>query len=266
MSEILKNQLVYEMTEELIKKFDVEISKEVLDVLNKYLYNYGIIEKQTALVPIDSKTDKILKMYIATKKLEGKSEGTLKQYYREIRLLLAFLNCSIEEVTTNGIRLYLMTMKTEKNLQNSTVETMRSYLSAVFSWMANEKFIESNPCVPIVPIKIKKEIRKSFSSEELMIIKDFCKNNSKNLALVNFLYSTGCRVSEVCSVNIKDIDFNEKKLIVLGKGNKERIVYLNNETIESLKLYLKTRKDNNEALFLNNKNKRIAPGGIRWIL
>ena len=64
MSEILKNQLVYEMTEELIKKFDVEISKEVLDVLNKYLYNYDIIEKQTALVPIDSKTDKILKMAV----------------------------------------------------------------------------------------------------------------------------------------------------------------------------------------------------------
>ena len=159
-----------------------------------------------------------------------------------------------------------MTMKTEKNLQNSTVETMRSYLSAVFSWITNEKFIEFNPCAPIVPIKIKKEIRKSFSSEELMIIKDFCKNNPKNLALINFFYSTGCRVSEVCSVNIKDIDFNEKKLIVLGKGNKERIVYLNNETIESLKLYLKNRKDNNEALFLNNKNKRIAPGGIWWIL
>ena len=73
MSKILKNQLVYEMTEELIKKFDVEISKEVLDVLNKYLYNYDIIEKQTALVSIDSKTDKILKMYIVTKKLEDKS-------------------------------------------------------------------------------------------------------------------------------------------------------------------------------------------------
>lgn len=58
----------------------------------------------------------------------------------------------------------------------------------------------------------------------------------------------------------------KKKLIVLGKDNKERVVYLTDETVESLKLYLKTRKDKNEALFLNNKNNRIAPGGIRWIL
>ena len=150
-------------------------------------------------------------------------------------------------------------MKTERNLKNSTVENMRSYLSAVFTWVANEKFINSNPCASIVPIKIKKEIKRSFSAKELKIIKDFCKDNPKRLALINFLYSTGCRVSEVCFVNIKDINFDEKKLIVLGKGNKERVVYLTDETVESLKLYLKTRKDKNEALFLNNKNNRIAP-------
>lgn len=266
MSEELKNQLIYEIADELIQKFDIEISQEILTIINKHLYNYDVIEKQTSLIPLDSKTERILKMYIGTKKLEGKSDKTLKQYYREIKLLLAFLNCPIEEVTTNGIKMYLMTMKTERNLKNSTVENMRSYLSTVFTWVANEKFINSNPCTSIVPIKIKKEIKRSFSAKELKIIKDFCKDNPKRLALINFLYSTGCRVSEVCSVNIKDINFDEKKLIVLGKGNKERVVYLTDETVESLKLYLKTRKDKNEALFLNNKNNRIAPGGIRWIL
>lgn len=159
-----------------------------------------------------------------------------------------------------------MTMKTERNLKNSTVENMRSYLNAVFSWVANEKLINSNPCANIVPIKIKKEIKKSFSIEELEIIKNFCKNDLKRLALINFLYSTGCRVSEVCSVNIKDLDFNNKQVIVLGKGNKERKVYLTEEACESLQKYLTTRKDGNEALFINSQKNRIAPGGIRWIL
>lgn len=266
MSEEIKNQLIYEIADELIQKFDVDVSMDILHIINKHLYNYDVTEKTTALIPLDSKTERIIKMYIGTKRLEGKSEKTLKQYYREMRLLLSFLNCSIEEVTTNGIKMYLMTMKTERNLKNSTVENMRSYLNAVFSWVAGEKFIDINPCATIAPIKIKKEIRKSFSDEELKIIKNFCKKNFKNLAIVNFLYSTGCRVSELCSANIKDIDFENKKAIVLGKGNKERYVYLSDEACESLIKYLRTRQDNNEALFLNRKKNRINPSGIRWIL
>lgn len=133
--------------------------------------------------------------------------------------------------------------------------------------MKKENFIENNPVERIAPIKIKKDIKKSFSEEELEIIKDFCKNHPRNLALINFLYSTGCRVSEVSSVNIKDINFNEKKLIILGKGNKERIVYLTDEAVQSIQDYLRTREDNNEALFLSDKKKnRLSPNSIRWIL
>lgn len=266
MSEEIKNQLIYEIAEELIQKFDSEISLDIVNIINKHLYNYDVVEKPTSLVPFDDKTERIIKMFIGTKRLEGKSENTLKQYYREIKLLLSFLNCSIEDVTTNGIKMYLMTMKTERNLQNSTVENMRSYLSAVFTWVANEKFIDYNPCLNIQPIKIKKEIRKSFTDKEMEKIKDFCKNNPKNLALINFLYSTGCRISELCSANIKDINFEDKSVIVLGKGNKERRVYLSEEACISLIEYLNTRKDKNEALFINNRKERINPGGVRWIL
>ena len=72
MSEELKNQLIYEIADELIQKFDIEISQEILTIINKHLYNYDVIEKQTSLIPLDSKTERILKMYIGTKKLEGK--------------------------------------------------------------------------------------------------------------------------------------------------------------------------------------------------
>lgn len=267
MSEELKNQLIYEIADELIMKFNTEISQEIINIINKHLYNYDIIEKPTSLFVLDNKTEKILKMYIGTKKLEGKSEKTLKQYYREIRLLLSFLNCSIEEVTSSGIKMYLMTMKTERNLKNSTVENMRSYLSAVFTWVANEKFIDSNPCISIAPIKVKKEVKEIFTKEELKQIKEACGKDLKRIALIDFLYATGCRVSEVCSVNKEDINFIDKTLIVLGKGNKERRVYLTEESCYSLKKYLETRKeDDNKALFINLRKDRITQWGIRWIL
>lgn len=266
MSESTRNQLIYEIATDLIEKFDLEIAEDVLNIINKHLYNYEVIEKPTSLLVLDSKTDRILKMFIGTKRLEGKSEKTLRQYYREIRLLLSFLNCSIEEVTTNGIKLYLMTMKTERNLQNSTVENMRSYISSVFTWVFNEQFIKYNPCCTIVPIKIEKKIRESFSKEELQKMKKICQKDKKRLAIINFLYSTGCRISEMCSVNIEDIDFINQTLVVLGKGNKERRVYLTKETCDSLLDYLKDRKDKNKALFINKNYNRIAPGGVRYIL
>ena len=266
MSEQIKNKLAYEIAEELINKFDKEIAEEVMYIVNKHLYNYDVTNKSTSLVLYDDTTEKILKIFIGTKKLEGKAEGTLKQYYRYIRFLLTFLNCPIKEVTTEGIKLYLMTMKIEHNLQNSTIENMRCYIGAVFSWMFNEEYISKNPCAKISPIKVPEKIRESFSKDEMNTIKEYCKNNIKNFAIINFLYSTGARISEVCALNIEGIDFEKQQVIVTGKGQKQRKVYLTDEACEALLKYLNSRCDNNKALFLNNKNNRINPGGVRWIL
>ena len=63
MSETLKTQLIYEIAEELIQKFDVDVSKEILNIINKHLYNYDVIEKQTSLIVLDTTSEKLLKMY-----------------------------------------------------------------------------------------------------------------------------------------------------------------------------------------------------------
>lgn len=72
MSEELKNQLIYEIADELIQKFDMEISQEILIIINKHLYNYDVIEKQTSLIPLDSKTERILKNVYWYKKIRRK--------------------------------------------------------------------------------------------------------------------------------------------------------------------------------------------------
>ena len=68
MSETLKTQLIYEIAEELIKKFDVDVSKEILNIINKHLYNYDVIKKQTSLIVLDTTSEKLLKMYLGTKR------------------------------------------------------------------------------------------------------------------------------------------------------------------------------------------------------
>ena len=85
-----------------------------------------------------------------------------------------------------------------------------------------------------------KKVKKAFTEEELQLIRNACKD-VRTLAIVDFLSASGVRISEFCSVNINDIDWNRKELIVTGKGNKQRTVYLNAMSLISLQRYLKTR-------------------------
>ena len=93
-------------------------------------------------------------------------------------------------------------------------------------------------------------------------------DNIRDLALVECLYSTGVRVSELTSLNISDIDFKQNCAVVLGKGHKERTVYLSQTAIMYLKKYLEQRTDYNDALFVSKRSlhKRLAKSGIENIL
>jgi site-specific recombinase XerD len=80
------------------------------------------------------------------------------------------------------------------------------------------------------------------------------------------LLSTGCRISEICALNRNDIDIVNKEILVLGKGNKERTVFIDDVTAMLLQRYLEERKDDSEALFVGKGTSRLKPGGIRKIL
>lgn len=269
MSELIKNEFLYEVAEELIQKFDQEISQDILNIINRHLYKYDIVEKESsALLSFDSKTEYYLKIYVGTKRLEGKSEKTLRQYYREIRLLLTFLGgCPIEKVTTNGVKLYLMDYERRKKSSKFNVRKYESIFKCSFYLVCQWKDYWIKSLSRYCSYKNCKKVRESFSPEELDKIRESCKNNIRNLVIVNFLYSTGCRVSELCSINISDLNFEKKYVIILGKGSKERKVYLTDELCDILKKYLETRDDDNPALFISQKRKqRLSDDGIRSIL
>ena len=90
-------------------------------------------------------------------------------------------------------------------------------------------------------------------------------DNSRDLTIVCFLLCTGARIGEVCNLNRSDIDFGQKKVKVLGKGNTERKVFIDDNTIELLKEYFASRTDDNPCLFYGKRG-RLTPGGIRAML
>lgn len=112
-------------------------------------------------------------------------------------------------------------------------------------------------------MKLEKRLRKALTVEELELLRDGCRTYRQR-ALLEFLYSTGCRLEEVEKLKISDIDWQNMKLRVIGKGNKERIVYLNAKAKVHLQKYLMTRLDDNTALFVTSK-RPIKPLGRRSI-
>jgi site-specific recombinase XerD len=108
-------------------------------------------------------------------------------------------------------------------------------------------------------------VKKPYSAVELERIRSAC-GNIRDLALVDFLYATGCRVSEVSHLDISDIDFDNLECTVIGKGNKERIVYLSDVAAMHLQEYLQGRKDVSEALFSGKGSDRLSKNGIEAAL
>lgn len=157
------------------------------------------------------------------------------------------------------------------------MDCKRKYLSSVFSYLAKHKKIAEDPMLLIEPVKYKKCVKVPLLDEEIESLKVNC-TNARDLAIFQFSLDTGVRVSELCGINLSDIDFRKYNCKVLGKGNKERIVSFSGKTMIRINEYLKQRKDinfngafmqyaDNTPLFKSFKsNDRIHVSGVECMM
>lgn len=243
------------------------------DILYLSLHEYDVTQRCTDIVLYNHEdNERYINLFLGFKRIGNRKESTLNYYEIEIRKLLNFLNKKVSEITTEDIGYYLawykMQDKSRKHpVSPSTLDTLRRIYNSFFSWLLNNGYIRKNPISLLEKGKIDKKIKKPFTEEELQLIRNACKD-IRTLAMVDFLTASGVRVSEFCSVNITDIDWSRKELIVTGKGNKQRTVYLNATALISVQRYLETRTDDNPSLFVG-KNKpynRLKPSAVRAIL
>ena len=115
--------------------------------------------------------------------------------------------------------------------------------------MEEEDYILKSPMKRIHKIKTKTVVKSVISDEGIEKLRDYC-TESRDLAIIDLLYSTGIRVGELVNLNIDDIDLEGRECVVYGKGNKERRVYFDAKAKVHLKRYMEERQDNNEALFV----------------
>ncbi|KAI4439009.1 Tyrosine recombinase XerC [Schaedlerella arabinosiphila] len=233
-----------------------DIDQEILERIERSLYiqlnNYEVQERCTDVVLHDMTNQGLIKKYIATKRLEGKSEKTIKRYLPEIERMVDYINKRIPDITSFDLRFYLAMYKENRKISNRTLENMRKTLSSFFTWLHDEGLIPYNPAKSLAKIKYEKIVKKPFTAIDREKIKNAC-TSIRDLALTEFLYATGLRVSEVSSLNIDDIDFILREGIVIGKGSKERRFYMSEVCSLYLKKYLQSRTDTNPALFVSTK-------------
>lgn len=236
-----------------------DILDQVLHTLDLTAQSYSIEKSTTDIIVANEPFPQVLKLFLAAKAIEGLSPKTLNIYSLTIKNFLNAVNKPFNNITTNDIRIYLFNYKQTHNIKNSTQETMRIIITNFFEWCVREELLTKNPARSIHPIKTESKPRSALTPIELEYIRRACKT-SREKALIDFLYSTGCRVSEVCGARVDDIDWvNKRVLIRHGKGNKTRWTYLNAECIVSLKAYLNTRTTANEYVFIAERKPSTSP-------
>lgn len=253
---LVKSNVEQDVIDKVKTKLEVELAK------------CEVYERCTDLVPIDTTPMQYLEQYLDVKRIEGKSQKTVDRYRYEIGKLLTDLNKPLDEITTSDLRAYLDFRKnngTRKPLSNRTVDNMRQVYSPFFAWLTAERIIPYNPSLAVHKIKYLETVRTAYSKADLQKLREAC-DNIRDLSLIDWLAATGCRVDEVANTRVSMINWRDLSCIVVGKGNKERLVYFDEVTALHLNQYLTKRKDMVDALFVNRSGQPITKSGLQQIV
>lgn len=248
----LENKLRTTTTAEMMTKFLATVS----DVME----HYDLHE-----IPCEEMHDDLLQCYLDAMAVQGRSEKTIAYYKIVLQKMLKGINVSVRSITVYHLRRYLGEIKVTNNLMDSTLEGYRSVYCAFFRWLYREALISRNPADNLGTIKVPKVVKDVFSDVDMEMLRRSCEK-VRDRAIVAFLASTGCRVSELCSLNRDQVDLNNRECVVHGKGDKERTVYMDSVTALLIRNYLETRKDRSEALFVTRTGARFLEGGIRDLM
>ena len=230
--------------------FTEEQVRDVSDIIMSELSKYEISTKASDEEIIKRENSHLVGIFLSAKRIEGCSEKTIHYYQSSIEKLLLAIQKQVCEITTNDIRCYLAEQQDTRQLSKVTIDNLRRIFSSFFSWLEDEDYIVKSPVRRIHKVKTGKTVKETYSDESLELMRDHC-DNTRDLAMIDLLASTGIRVGELVKLNRTDVDFESRECIVFGKGNKQRKVYFDARTKIHLQRYLSERTDDNEALFVS---------------
>lgn len=254
----MRNDLLHQLCM-IFQKYDAmnEQTKAELTIL---LSDYEIEKRETDIILYDPDDYNLemLQRFLIAKRVAGLTENSLIHYKYQLEQIFGKINKPINMITADDLMLYLAIRQAKDKKSDATLVNEWHALSSFFGWMHKEEFLERNPMFRVECPKKRKKKKKAFSSMECEMLRNACIDAREKL-LIELLLSTWCRISEIEQMDITDIEGDS--ITVIGKGQKERIVYLNSKAQLAIKEYLSTRKDNEPAL-ITGRTGRMQKGGL----
>lgn len=264
MYEQFKNELIMQLNMANVSDDDI---RKVLQCLNIVSYNYDISQKQTQLVPYNNELPGLAKQFLVVKSIKGLSKNTLYGYKKHLEIFFFQIKKDPTQITRTDIEIFLYWFKQNRNVSDRSLDKVLDCLKSFFNWMYECEYIDRDPARPIESIKYTKKPQTVLTEQELEIVRRNCLT-LKEKALVEFLFSTGCRISEVANLKISDVNFIDKTINIFGKGKKYRIGFLNVRAEFALLDYLHNRTDDNEFLFVSDREPhgQMTKAGLEKII
>lgn len=246
----MKEELISIIESEMLKCLDASQMKRLDQVLAHTLWDVDVVKKDGEEIVPEVSNDELLNRFIAAKELEGCSKRTIKYYRTVLARFLTDIKKNSVAITTEDIRKYLTDYQKINNCSKANLDNLRRIYSSYFMWLENESYILKSPVRRIHKIKTTKPVKEIISDESMEIMRDNVAH-PRDLAIIDLLASTGIRIGELCNLNKSSISLEDQECVVLGKGDKERVVYFDARTKVHLKNYLDSRTDDNPALFVS---------------
>lgn len=250
-------------------RFGKETADEIQFILSRNLEGYQMAKEIKALTTMSENPNQwYIEQFLAIKIIKGLSEKSIALYNASLRVFFRIITKDARDIITNDIRLFIA-KKAGEGVSKVTINNYIACLRSFFSTLCDEGCIPKNPTARIDKLKTDSIVKKPFTGEEIEKLRKEFSAQPREKAILELLLSTGCRIGEIVGINRKDIKDN--KIIVTGKGKKQRTVFLNAPAQFAIAEYLSTRTDNDDALFVGRaqnsdaKIKRLEKGRIEQI-
>ena len=209
--------------------------------------HYSITKKSTEIVQYEPDTNELLiKRFLVAKKIKGCTQKTLEFYNSSVSKSLERIGKNVIDITTDDIRIFIA-LRIRDGVSAVTVGNEKRAMSSFFTYLHDEDIIHKNPMLAIDTMKQKKTKKNAFKDSEIVMMRDVLQT-SREKAIFEILLSTGCRVTELVNIRLDDIQ-PDGSILVHGKGQKDRYVYMNAAADFAFKKYMSDRKDNSLYLF-----------------
>ena len=246
----MKGEIINIVMSEMLNYLNAQQMERLDKVLEHVLWDVIIVKEDKKPIQAILSNTELVSNFLDAKNLEGCSAKTIKYYRGTINKMLETVNKSAVAITTDDLRKYLSDYQKINDCSKANLDNIRRILSSFFMWLENENHILKSPVRRIHKIRTTKQVKETIADESMEIMRDNV-THPRDLAIIDMLASTGIRVGELCKLNRNDIDFEHQECVVLGKGDKERVVYFDARAKVHLQNYLNDRDDENPALFVS---------------